>query len=650
MENVTAVIINWNNTEDTLNCVESLGADLNIIIVDNGSDSSELEKLKKGVRRNVHLILNNKNIGFAAGNNQGIRYAVEKINPEFILLLNSDTIASSDFLKPLIRIDDSIGAVQPKILNMENKSIIDSAGHIAYPYGSVKDRGLGKPDSQDFNKREEISGACGAAVLYRVSALKKTGLFDERLFCLFEDVDLSWRMRKKGYKIIYEPASVVYHRRGISGKIGEENKIIRRFYGFRNCLFINIKYFPFLMLILFSPVHIYRFLTALFFKLRYKLREPFFKLLFSATKERHHVSPRGCNICTPAVKHVFGILQIYNDYYPPVFGGIEKHIHTLYEGLKDKFDIKILTAGGSPFTKIENEVVRAGTFGRIQSAPITPMMPFWLKKLESDILHFHLPCPTAIISWFIAKPKGKVILTYHSDIVRQKWAIGIYKPLVEKFLSKADRIIATSPDYTKSSPILRKYKCVVIPLGIDTSRFYNRPPEEPTVLFVGKLRYYKGLEYLIKAMENVKAKLLIIGTGKEEKRLKKIAGPDKVFFLGNVSEDKLPDYYASCSVFVLPSTEKSEAFGVVQLEAMASSKPVISTSIKTGVPWVNINGVTGLIVPPKDTAALRDAINKVLDNPPLAEKLGRNGRARVEKEFSREKMLKSIEKLYNSCS
>lgn len=351
------------------------------------------------------------------------------------------------------------------------------------------------------------------------------------------------------------------------------------------------------------------------------------------------------------------ILQIYNDYYPPVFGGIEKHINTICEGLQTKFDITALVANRSPLTEIVNidgvEVIKAGTLTRLQSAPISLPMPFWLKNTKADILHFHLPCPTAIISYFLARPKGKVIVTYHSDIVRQKWAVGFYKPLVEKFLNMADFIIATSPNYIESSAILNKFrhKCIVIPLGIDLSKFKYLEPEEPTVLFVGKLRYYKGLEYLIAAMKDIDAKLLVIGTGTEEKKLKTLSSQlninHKIAFLGNVSEERLPCYYSNCSVFVLPAVERSEAFGTVQLEAMASGKPVVSTNLKTGVPWVNQDSVTGLIVPPKDIKALANAINKLLQNPSLRGELGKNARLKAEKEFSQEKMLKSIIELYN---
>jgi len=352
------------------------------------------------------------------------------------------------------------------------------------------------------------------------------------------------------------------------------------------------------------------------------------------------------------------VLHIYNSYYPPTIGGIEKHINTLCEGLNGQFNIKILVTNNTPLTKIENtngiDIIKTGTFGKIQSAPISPFMPLWLKKLDSDILHFHLPCPTAMISYFLAKPKGKVVVTYHSDIVRQKWATGIYNPLINKFLSSTDSIIATSPSYLNSSQILNKFKnkCKIIPLGINISNFKEGKANEPTILFVGKLRYYKGLEYLIKAMQNINAKLNIVGTGNEYSKLKKLTEKlnlnNKIFFLGNIPESELPQYYSSCSIFVLPSIYRSEAFGIVQLEAMASGKPVISTELGTGVTWINQNGKTGIVVQPKDATALTNAINKLLNNETLLRQLGQNAKTRAETEFNKDLMIQRTADLYNS--
>ena len=362
------------------------------------------------------------------------------------------------------------------------------------------------------------------------------------------------------------------------------------------------------------------------------------------------------------------IMHIYNDYYPPIEGGIEKHINIVCEGLQDKFQMSVLVAGRSrkrSTDKINDiEIIKIPELFRVQSAPVCPSMFAWIRNIGADILHFHLPCPTAVGSYFLSGAKGKVVVTYHSDIVRQKWALGLYGPLLHKFLARADQIIATSPNYISSSAFLQpvKEKCTVIPHGVDINKFTSALPSLPEkygiktgekiLLFVGKLRYYKGLDYLIKAMQNINATLLIIGTGNEEQRLKQLVTElelqNKVVFLGFVPDEKLPDYYHACDIFVLPSIFRSEAFGIVQLEAMASRKPVISTNLPSGVPWVNQNGKTGIIIPPKNSTALTDAANKLLANKNLREEYGKNARIRVEKEFRRELMLKRIADVYHT--
>ena len=293
MEKISIIIINWNSTSDTLKCIESIAGNHNIIVVDNGSSPIQAEQLKNNLSNDITLITNDKNYGFAKANNQGIQYAIKHFNPKFIMLLNSDTKTTENLISTLvstIQSDPLIAAVQPKILKMTTSSngtpIIDSAGHIAYPWGSIRDMGLGKKDSPLFNVRREIFGACAAVCIYRVSSLLKIGCFDERLFTLFEDVDLSLRLRQKGYKIVYEPKALSYHKRGVSGKINEKNIVLRKFYGFRNCILINIKYYPLIYIIIFFPIHSYRLLTAVYFKSRYKIKDPFFKLIKVFFRER----------------------------------------------------------------------------------------------------------------------------------------------------------------------------------------------------------------------------------------------------------------------------------------------------------------------------------------------------------------------------
>lgn len=269
------------------------------------------------------------------------------------------------------------------------------------------------------------------------------------------------------------------------------------------------------------------------------------------------------------------------------------------------------------------------------------------------------------LAYLLSRAEVKLIITWHSDIVKQNKLKRLYDPFILKLLKKADKIIVTSPPYLESSPYLLRFKkkCRIIPLGIDLTRFtineriqkkvneIKKTINNRIVLFVGRLTYYKGLEYLIEAMQDVSACLIIIGNGYLEKKLIQMARDykiyNKVLFLPDISNEELVVYYHACDVFVLPSIARSEAFGVVQLEAMACFKPVISTELESGVPWVNQNGKTGIVVPPGKSGALSTAIKTLLDNQDLNHSLGRNGRERIEREFTKEQVAGKMIDLYH---
>jgi len=363
------------------------------------------------------------------------------------------------------------------------------------------------------------------------------------------------------------------------------------------------------------------------------------------------------------------VLQTSKFFYPHI-GGIEKLVREINLGLKEKVDIKILTCQtkgkGNKEIIDEIEIFRAGSIGTYFSVPISFTFPFLLKKLskDRDILHFHLPFPLAVMSYLLVRPKGKIVVWWHSDILRPKSLYKLYKPFLRKFLKKVNKIIVYTPYHIKNSDILKdfKNKCEIIPYGIDIEHFNftNEVGEEvkkirgkygsKVILFVGRLVYYKGLEYLIRAMEEVDAKLLIIGNGNLKGCLLKLATElnieDKVFFIGRVTDNELLAYYYACDIFVLPSIAKTEAFGLVQLEAMACGKPVVNTDLPTGVPYVSLDKITGVTVPPKDSKALAEAINILLNDESLRKKYGENGRKRVEKEFSKKIMIKRVLDLY----
>lgn len=365
------------------------------------------------------------------------------------------------------------------------------------------------------------------------------------------------------------------------------------------------------------------------------------------------------------------VLQIYKDYYPPTVGGIEKHINIVSNGLKKLgIHVEVLVSNTRPVTiseAIEDiRVTKSAEFGRFASAPINPTMPYILKRMAADfdLLHFYLPNPTAVLSFLLNRIDKPYIVTYHSDIVRQANLKKLYLPLESIFLNKASAILASSPNYIESSQVLKNYKnkCKVIPIGISIERICARHDEqnyilsdgnEKFVLFVGKFRHYKGLHILIDAMKHVKSKLFIIGDGVLKKNLveqvKNSNLSDKVFFFGELSDEEVYGYMQKCNLLVLPSTHRSEAYGIVLLEAMACGKPVVSTELNTGTSYINQHGKTGIVVKPNDPTALANAINFLLDNPEVSFKFGESAKEWVRTEFKSDKMVQKTLDTYREC-
>ena len=335
------------------------------------------------------------------------------------------------------------------------------------------------------------------------------------------------------------------------------------------------------------------------------------------------------------------VLQIYKDFYPPVVGGIEGHINILANGLRrNGIDVRVLVSNTNSKMEISTyngiEICKVPEWGRIASAPINPDLPLIMKKLSSDVdlLHFHLPNPTSVLSFLMSGIKKPVIATYHSDIVRQEKLYYLYKPFEKAFFRRLNKIIATSPKYLETSKVLSgfKQKSTIIPLGISTERFnccdsnvvdcVKAKFNPPLILFIGKFRYYKGLHILIDAMQYVNATLLIIGDGDKKLQKKYLcnANIEKIKFLGELSDQELDVYLNACDILVLPSVLRSEAFGIVLLEAMACGKAVISTELGTGTSYVNLNGETGHVISPNSSYEMSKAINILLQNDNLREK------------------------------
>jgi rhamnosyl/mannosyltransferase len=344
---------------------------------------------------------------------------------------------------------------------------------------------------------------------------------------------------------------------------------------------------------------------------------------------------------------------------------------------KRGFGVQVLVANTGH--KFEEEtfkgvpVAKAPQWGRFYSAPLTPTFSYFLRRFgqHADIIHFQYPNPTAELAYLISNLRKKVVVTYQSDIVRQGRLGKLYSPFGHIFLKKAARIIATSSNYITTSTVLSRYKdkCTIIPLGIDINRFDSkdgdreverikkRYADKATILFVGCFRYYKGLHILLSAMRTTDANLLLVGKGPEESRLRRLVDQyglnERVSFLGELSDKETNAYYKACDIFVLPSHLRSEAFGIVQLEAMACKKPVVSTELGTGTSFVNRHQKTGLIVRSNDAKALSDAFDYLLRNPALRRQYGENGYRRVVHRFNADRMVDSTASLYAdvlSCS
>jgi len=365
------------------------------------------------------------------------------------------------------------------------------------------------------------------------------------------------------------------------------------------------------------------------------------------------------------------VLHVYKDYYPPVLGGIEGHINILAKGLLRRgVEVEVLVSNTRATLERQNidgvPVTRIPQLGRFASAPLNATFPLWLRRLKKkfDIIHFHFPNPTGEMSYLVSGLGCQIVTTYHSDIVRQAKLGKIYSPFMHGFLSCSRVLITSSRNYQESSRILSRYreKCRVIPFGVDLERFDAarkkigeissiRKRFGPfIVLFVGRFRYYKGLDVLVRAMQRVKGKLLLLGGGPMENDLREMVRrtgtEDRVFFLGELSDDEVTTHLHACDIFVLPSTFRSEAFGIVLLEAMACSRPVISTQLGTGTTYVNQDGKTGLVIPPHDAPALAEAIDFFRMNPDMGRKMGEAGRERVESLFTVDRMVEEVLQVY----
>ncbi len=363
------------------------------------------------------------------------------------------------------------------------------------------------------------------------------------------------------------------------------------------------------------------------------------------------------------------ILHLYKDYFP-VLGGIENHVRLLAQGLRARgVDARVLVTNTARQTVRETidgvPVTKTGRLLNVSSAPVSPAFYPELIRLNrwADLVHLHAPYPPGEIGQLFLG-RRPFVLTYHSDIVRQKVLGFFYAPFLRRVLHRAKRIAVASPTYIQTSPFLRPRadKCEIIHYGIDMSHFAPTPEVDrraaelraqygsPLILAVGKLRHYKGIDVLIEAMHQIDARALVAGEGpmgpawRQKTQDEGLA--DRVLFLGRVSDDDLVALYHAADLFVLPSTNRAESWGIVQTEAMACGLPVVCTELGTGTSYVNQDGVTGLVVPPGDPDALVGAINTLLADPALRRRMGEAARQRAATMFSSEAMIERTLALY----
>jgi rhamnosyl/mannosyltransferase len=369
------------------------------------------------------------------------------------------------------------------------------------------------------------------------------------------------------------------------------------------------------------------------------------------------------------------ILQINKLYYP-VVGGIETIVKQTAEGInnRDGFTVDVLVCNNRFRTTHETvhgvSVTRASSIGIFLSMPVSISFILLLRKLwrRYDVLHVHLPFPLAEIALWLIRPDRKIIVTYHSDIVRQRLISRTIGWLHRWVLGHAEKIAVSNPSIIETSPLLKQFKtkCEVIPFGADITIFnpdsgakhridqIQKDYGKKIVLFVGRLVYYKGLEYLIRAMKGIDARLVLIGEGPLRKildaEIEKQGLGHTVAFIPYQSQEELVDFYRASRVFVLPSVYRSEAFGITIIEAMACGLPVISTELGTGTSYANRDGITGYVVPPRDSAAINRALKKLLSDSILWSKMGNAAFDRIRQGFTVDNMMDGYRKLYKNSN
>ena len=367
------------------------------------------------------------------------------------------------------------------------------------------------------------------------------------------------------------------------------------------------------------------------------------------------------------------ILQLGKFY--PLKGGVEKVMYALAEKLSEQgIDCDAMFASKDGHTEdIQlNEhchIYVCRTFFEAKATMIAPTMVTTLQQVcnRYDIIHVHHPDPMAALALYVSGFKGRVVLHWHCDIIRQNKLLKFYRPLQSWLIRRADVIVGTSPVYLKQSDALSDVqdKCRCIPIGIYetpgnaaiTARIHSQYPGKRIVFSLGRLVLYKGYEYLIESARYLPDDYVVLigGTGHQHNHLQELITSqglqDKVKLLGFLADEVLGAYFDACDVFALSSIDKREAFAIVQVKAMEHGKPVVSTDIPgSGVPWVNQNGVSGFTVPPCDSQALARAFVEICSDAQRYQQFCQDSRQRYEQNFRMEDMISACKALYDKIS
>ena len=362
------------------------------------------------------------------------------------------------------------------------------------------------------------------------------------------------------------------------------------------------------------------------------------------------------------------VLHLFKTYLPETVGGIEQAIYQVCQsGIAHGIESHVLTLSAKPEPRdlmlANHQVHRARLDVQLASTGFSYSVFRRFKALaaEADVINYHFPWPFMDVLHFAAQIRKPTVVTYHSDIIRQQHLLKLYRPLMHRFLASADRIIAASPNYLATSEVLARYrdKTTVIPYGLDKlsyplpssaclahwrQRFGSR-----FFLFVGVMRYYKGLHILLEALRGTTYPVVIVGAGPLELELRAQAlalGLNHVHFVGRLDDEDKAALLQLCSTLVFPSHLRSEAFGISLLEGAMFGKAMISSEIGTGTSYINLHNHTGLVVPPSDPLALREALRTLWDNPALAVQMGQRAEQRYRQLFTAERMGRQIAALY----